>query len=277
MTDATLEESVERIERAIGAYRRYRRRRRNPQLVSDRNDSNDVDRSTETLMPDTKWATPLHEIEASRDGPTAFVVAGQHGIEPAGWKAAETLAEMTPRSGTLVVVPRADQTAIEAGVYSGDEGSLNDHWRVGREPTAEIARVIWDRFESYQPDIAFDLHSSQGIYESGVDDGFGQALYPTPGRARDVADAVVDTLNEEFVTDWPDHYDYIIGNLQSGWGTFFSHKVGGQYDCDCLLCEPTRRTTADGRQPTEAQRIRWNLASAVLALDHYGMTFTESI
>jgi len=78
------------------------------------------------------------------------------------------------------VVPRADQTAIEAGVYSGDEGSLNDHWRVGREPTAEIARVIWDRFESYQPDIAFDLHSSQGIYESGVDDGFGQALYPHP-------------------------------------------------------------------------------------------------
>lgn len=277
MTGASLEGAVERIERGIAAYRRYRRRRRNPHLVTDATGSDEVDRSTATLMPGTKWATPLHEIDAPGDGPTAFVVAGQHGIEPAGWKAAELLLGMTPQAGTLVVVPRADQTAIEAGVYSGDEGSLNDHWRVGREPTIEIARVIWDRFESYQPDVAFDLHSSEGIYESGVDDGFGQALYPTPGRARDVADAVVDTLNEEFVTGWPDHYDYIVGNLQSGWGTFFSHKVGGQYDGDCLLCEPTRRATEDGRHPTETQRIRWNLASAVLALDHYGMTFAESV
>lgn len=277
-SDASLRTTVERLERGISAYRRYRRRRRNPTLVDGQAASGTPHRTTETLVPGTKWATPIHRVDAPADGPTAFVLAGQHGIEPAGWKAAEALLELTPESGTLVVVPRADQTAIAAGTYAGDEGSLNDLWNGSDEPTAEIGRVVWDRFETARPDVAFDLHSSEGIYESGVDDGVGQAIFPTPGRARDVAAAVTETLNEEYVRDWPDHYDYVLGNLQSGWGRNFSHKVGGHYDgAGCLLCEPTRRPTSEGRQPSEAERIRWNLASVVLALDQYGMTFEESV
>lgn len=277
MTGRSLDEVVDRLERGIASYRRYRRRRRNPTLVDAGDASGGVRRSQVTLMADTKWETPLYELDAPGDGPTAFVLAGQHGIEPAGWKAAEALLDITPRSGRLVVVPRADQTAIEAGTYAGDEGSLNDLWNQDPEPSVEIARVIWDQFEAFQPDVAFDLHSSQGIYKSGVDDGVGQAIFPTPGRARDVAAAVTDALSEEFVTDWPAHYDYVVGNIQSGWGRNFSHRVGERHDGGCLLCEPTRRATSDGRQPSESERIRWNLASVVLALDHYGMTFEESI
>jgi predicted deacylase len=43
-----------------------------------------------------------------------MVLGGVHGNEPGGWFAAETVADWVPASGELLVLPRANITAIPA-------------------------------------------------------------------------------------------------------------------------------------------------------------------
>lgn len=251
-------------------------------------------------MPGTQWATPLFEVDAPADGPTVFVLAGQQGWEQSGVEAADVLRRMTPNAGTLVAVPIANQTGVSLE-YDGDAlvenpedhdgdgevdepnyngriddlpgtgGNMNRHWSIGEEPDVEIVREIWRRFEAYDPDVAFDLHSSSGIYELDPKK-VGQAIFPTPDPpTRRAADAVIRTLNEEYVDEFPECYRYVQGNDQSGTGPLFSHKVGADHDGGCLLAETTRDGT------THAQRTWWHVATVVHALERFEFTFEETI
>lgn len=291
----SVDDAIERIETGIAAYRQQRRRRRNDVSTSG------ASRTRETIMPGTQWETPLFEVDAPAEGPTVFVLAGQQGWEQSGVAAADVVRTMTPETGTVVAIPIANQTSVSLeyeadslvenpedhdGDGEADEpnyngriddlpgvsGNMNDHWSIGEQPEIEIVSAIWDRFTAYDPDVAFDLHSSGGIYRH--DPGrVGQALFPTPDDpTQNAASVVQTTLDEEYVSEFPECYDYVIGNDQDGDGPLFSHKVGADHDGGgCLLAETTRDGT------THAQRTWWHVATVVHALETVGFTFAESI
>lgn len=58
--------------------------------------------------------TECHIMDSGKAGPTIFLLAGTHGNEPAGFKGAEQLLErLEPKTGRIILVPHANQQAIE--------------------------------------------------------------------------------------------------------------------------------------------------------------------
>ncbi|WP_255171074.1 hypothetical protein [Natrononativus amylolyticus] len=202
--------------------------------------SSGVSRYDYPLMAGTQFETDVYVIDSGKAGPTGFIVGGQHGIEPEGWRAAHRLRELVPREGKVVILPEADRTAIADTTYSGRGGNLNRHWPSGSRPSSRLARAIWNELESYDPDVVLDLHSSMGIY-GGSPSGVGQAIFPTP-NARSGADDVIRELNDRHVR--PAGYGgdalFTRGNDQTGANPLLSHKVGGDTNAVGFLFETSR-------------------------------------
>lgn len=263
----TTDEVIDQIEQGIESYRRTKRKRLNHNAPATTDPTPSV--TEKTILPDDdELATTLYEIDSGHPGPTGFVLGGQHGDETSGWKAAENLTEMTPTSGTLVVVPRANEPAIEQGTR-GVGYDLNRTWNIGGPPTRDLSRAIWSQFEAYDPDVCLDLHNSKGIFkEPNARDGKGQVIFPTP-YGRSVAETVAEELNEEYVypAGKEKKHRFRVGNDQDG--SFkdgkFSHKVGYQTDTVGYLFEVTRWRVSPSR------RVEWETAGAVKLLEKNGL------
>jgi hypothetical protein len=202
------------------------------------------------------------------EGPTAVIVGGQHGDEPSGRDAANRFTQMMPQQGKLVVIPHADETAIRDGTRSGDGGDLNRQWPTGEAPLSPIARDIWEEIISHNPDVAFDLHSSRGIYQSSLVDGVGQAIFPTEAGIQ-CADTVIAGLNEFYIgpSDYSTEYSFKRGNTQTGENPLLSHKFGGDLGIPAYLIETTRYAVP------LVDRTNWHIAAVTGCLAYHGMTF----
>ncbi|QLG47790.1 M99 family carboxypeptidase catalytic domain-containing protein [Natrinema halophilum] len=274
----TAERLVTRIEDGIAAYRELRRSRWNEPEARDIGDGFAVRRSSDILRPGTAWETPLYAVDTRVDGPTVFILAGQQGFEPSGVNAADILRRMTPESGKLLVIPIANKTAVDENPsYHGRHGNMNRNWNSGGRPATPMTRTIWDRFTAADPDLAFDLHSSMGIYHvdpPDPDPPVGQAVFPTDDvAAKRASEAVRQTLNEDYLAQFPYCYRYDEGGLQDGSEDMFSDRVHVDSTASCLLCETTRD---HGILPTPKQTL-WHLVTVLRAAETFGMTFEESI
>ena len=62
-------------------------------------------------------------MDSGKEGPTIFLLAGTHGNEPAGFKGAEQLLErLEPKTGRIILVPHANQQAIELNQRTASDG-----------------------------------------------------------------------------------------------------------------------------------------------------------
>lgn len=223
------------------------------------------ERSNWTTNDYLGYGTTVYTQNAQTTGANVVIIGGQHGIEPAGWETAERLVNMTPDSGYIKYIPRADPTAINSGTYSGDGGNMNRQWGTGGEPETEQVANLWNEITTHEPDLVIDLHSSNGIYSE--DTGVGQCVFPTPG-AVDAADSVISQINSKYFGDsyWEEKYDFTRGNDQTGANDKLSHKVGGDLSgTECLLIETTREGT------TLDERNKWTLDAVRFALNEYGI------
>lgn len=160
---------------------------------------------SELLLAGTPYATPLHVFQGSRTAKTVLVLGGVHGDEPGGWLAAERLAaEPRTHGHTLLVLPRANALAVEAGVRSSSElGDLNRLYGADPDllPMAAVAAEIVDVIRRYRVDVVVDLHESWQSHRDrpgeGVDTAFlGQTISPHRGEpSRSLARAVVRRVN----------------------------------------------------------------------------------
>lgn len=142
----------------------------------------------------------MYTIDAPTGGPTALVVGGLQGGEPAGVRAAKSLVtgDTEIDAGTLVVVPRANAVAVRRSSYAGPSGNLNRLFPVGDRPESELARALWQIVENVDPDVVADLHSSGGVYHRSPD-GIGQVVFHSHGdRAAARTADVVSEVNREF-------------------------------------------------------------------------------
>lgn len=114
----------------------------------------------------TSWETAWHGVDSGKPGPVVVVVGGVHGDEAAGARAAEQIRHWPIRKGRLVVLPRANRSALEVGSrrIPGAEKSVADlnrnFPRASDEggPRGERATAIWNWLVEREADWVVDLH-----------------------------------------------------------------------------------------------------------------------
>jgi len=176
------------------------------------------------LAEGTPWQTLYHVIEAEAGavtaGPTLLVIAGVHGDEPAGARAAEQIRHWPLVRGSLVVVPRANAPGLHAnkrGLPGEPEGRCDLNRNFPRDTASdaargEAARAIWRFVRQRKPDWILDLHEGKAFRVShepaaGERKSVGSsviyfkdpALDPIARRMRDAANATEADPERQFV------------------------------------------------------------------------------
>lgn len=192
------------------------------------------------------------------DGPTAVIVGGLHGNETESWLACWAITHWDISDGEIIIVPQAAVPACKEGQRNTPDGNMNRDFPSGTEPTTKPARQLWNWLMDWDPDAAFDIHRSIGLYDGypdGVDrfddasqwddhpNKVGQAIFPTPA-ARDITDDVLTAadghLNQDHIpADKRETHRIIPGNTQTGANPLLSHKWGGDTDIPGFLVEMT--------------------------------------
>ncbi len=110
-------------------------------------------------------------LESGILGPTLLVVAGIHGDEPSGVRAARALAARGPAlRGRLLVLPEADPDALAAESREAPgAGDLNRAFpgRVLGNPAERRAFALFRLVRTERPDLVLDLHESDGTWAEG--------------------------------------------------------------------------------------------------------------
>lgn len=223
--------------------------------------------STHTFGEGANEAT-VYVIESENPGPTAVVVGGVHGNEPAGFHAARDVADWEIDAGTLVVVPEAHAGAVGNGTRHYDGVDLNKQFHAGEEPKTPHARALWAEIESHDPDVVIDLHSSLGIYNSSVTDGrgVGQAIFPTAtGDAVEHSERVVREMNREHVPESMPAHRFERGNTLGPYGQILIRKVTADLGVSGYLVETSKHET------DRETRVEWTTAIVEKLLERHGL------
>ena len=133
-----------------------------------------VERTEGLIGGGTKWATPYYVVDSKVAGPAVMITGGMHGNEPAGARAAEQIRSWTIRRGRLIVIPRLNVTALDAGkrLTPGAErdcGNLNRNFpKTGQGDKARGPRAkgLWAFVKSSKPDWLGDLHEGFDFHKS---------------------------------------------------------------------------------------------------------------
>lgn len=112
--------------------------------------------------------TECHIMDSGKEGPTIFLLAGTHGNEPAGFKGAEQLLErLEPKTGRIILVPHANQQAIELNQRTASDGvDMNRSYpgRRGWKSLQILSAQIMELIQKYQPVCVVDMHEGVNFY-----------------------------------------------------------------------------------------------------------------
>lgn len=122
--------------------------------------------------------TECHIMDSGKEGPTIFLLAGTHGNEPAGFKGAEQLLErLEPKTGRIILVPHANQQAIELNQRTASDGVDMNRSYPGAEdgnPIQILSAQIMELIQKYQPVCVVDMHEGVNFY--GVNGSIGNSI-----------------------------------------------------------------------------------------------------
>lgn len=115
--------------------------------------------------------TECYIFDSGRKGPTIFLLAGTHGNEPAGFKAAEQLVErLRPKTGRIILVPHANRQAIELDQRTGPGGEDMNRSYPGSPEGNDIEALtfqIMDLIQKNDPVCVVDMHEGINLYSVG--------------------------------------------------------------------------------------------------------------
>nr|WP_145163919.1 succinylglutamate desuccinylase/aspartoacylase family protein [Paenibacillus terrae] len=140
------------------------------------------------LAKGTPFETWLHLFHGELPGPTVMIVAGIHGKEVGSIRAAQKLVkqlrnqELTIISGSLIVVPVANQPAFKKRVRGTPDLNRTFPRGQNRKATQEMSRALFSIMQKYKPAWYLDLHEANGL-SSKSKDVLGQTLITNPGNA----------------------------------------------------------------------------------------------
>ena len=157
------------------------------------------------LASGTRWATPYFIVEGSAPGPTILLTGGLHGDEPAGARAAEQIRHWSILRGRLVVLPRANQPGLKAGIrhlpeLPREQADLNRNFpRTGEknEASSLIGGEIWRLAQEFKPDWVIDLHEGYHFHQIHSKSVGSTILASRPGdqRSRPVVTRMLAAVN----------------------------------------------------------------------------------
>jgi len=161
-------------------------------------------RTEKVLMEGSPWETIFYKIASPVEGPTVMVIGGIHGDEPAGYMAADEIANWVIDRGTLLVLPRANVPAIEAGTRNAPgEPDLNRVFPGGFDdgPAEEMAAVIMELIIEYEPTWVLDLHEAE-YCERLIPGALGQTvLYPRKADSLDIVEELLAAVNRSIYNE----------------------------------------------------------------------------
>ena len=195
---------------------------------------------TKKIMSGTDQETTLHVYDAAQSGPTTFVIGGLHGDEKSSYQAAGKIADWKVNRGSLVVLPKANITAIQNDVRPYDD-DLNRQFPVEGDCDTDLAQAIWKVVKAWDPDLLFSLHSVPGISGS-ADGGVGQAMVPTTAdSARKYGQKTVSALNDQF--DLSGVLSFELRDNITANRPRFMYRVDAMLDKLGYICTATEKAT----------------------------------
>lgn len=180
------------------------------------------------LQAGTLWETSGCIVTGSVPGPTALVLGGVHGNEPAGALAAEQLCSDKLVKGTLVVVPRVNPLGLNQSVrFLPEIGDMNRVYPPSGQntPAEKMSAEIIALMEKYQIQMLIDLHEARTFHR--IDrTSLGQTLLfadnaISVSRAMDAVDAVNRNI-EDTIRKFS-----LVANPISGSSAHYAGKVLG--------------------------------------------------
>lgn len=142
--------------------------------------------TTELIMEHTPLETSFTIMESGVPGNTILVVGGIHGDETSGWRAADKLKKVKPKTGTLIVLSPANAPGSQKGERNVElYRDLNRSFPGGkkRDLTDELAASIYQKIIEYSPDLVIDLHEASR--EGDRRDFLGNSLIITDSESID--------------------------------------------------------------------------------------------
>ncbi|WP_331234626.1 succinylglutamate desuccinylase/aspartoacylase family protein [Natronorarus salvus] len=250
-------------------------------------DANGAAVETYVIASGTPSETEVSVI-SSGDGPTTVVTGGIHGDERVGVEAAARIVERwRPASGSLVVVPRANVTGIEAdrrGWARGtdDWADLNRQFPAGEEPPETLPSAIWSLLDEHDPGYLIDLHSA--YYMHGRQDGsrrsVGQALFRSPAGGD--RDRVLNRLNERYDLANLESHDghtceFVAGNdLGTSDSPLFLRKAGVDRGVEGFLLDTYRADRPNAAHSLDDE-VEWALTACAVGLADAGHELSPEI
>lgn len=222
---------------------------------------------TNTLLPQTRFATEAYTVDSGKPGPTVMIVGGAHGNEPAGAAAAGTIRSWPITSGKLIVVPRANVPALLAnrrntpGLNTNLSNLNRNYPRAGQKeaPRGDVAEAIWKLAETNHPSWLLDLH--EGFDFNQVNDksvGSSVIVFPDE-QGRIAADLMLAAVNSSITNA---ELKFVRRNLPID-GSLA--RAGGEH-----LKIPSMTVETTSKQPL-VKRVRQHEIMVHALLKHLGM------
>ncbi len=162
--------------------------------------------SVEYICVGTDYETPVYITKTDSKKPTIMIVAGTHGNEKAGIKAAEYLKDnLLIERGTLIIIPRANILACEENVRCFPaEINLNRVYPGNPQGNSieKLASEIFNLMKRYDIGLLVDLHESIEFYKKNPKN-YGQTLVidSDDDYLQSLSSFIVDEMNKDIVED----------------------------------------------------------------------------
>jgi hypothetical protein len=120
---------------------------------------------TQAYFQETRQELTVHTIRGRQEGPTLLIIAGIHGDEAGGYLTAERYADVKLKKGNLIIVPRLNGPAVDAGKRQGLGGDMNRLFSLPAGSSNPDAKVV-DLAKQLigQADYVLNLHQGYDFY-----------------------------------------------------------------------------------------------------------------
>lgn len=201
-------------------------------------------RTERVLLEGTPQETLIYIVTTPVEGPVVLVIGGVHGDEPAGYLAAEKISTWVVDRGTLIVIPRANVSAIQRQHRLGaDQLDLNRSFpgRASGSPTQQLAAAIYGVKLEFEPDWVIDLHEALE-FERLRPGALGQTIiYPYGFKSLDIIGELLAAVNRNIKLS-NNHFLLRRGLVK---GTVLETAVS--VSAECIIVETCRQLPLDVR------------------------------
>ena len=183
--------------------------------------------STEIILPGTDYETAAYIYKSSKPGPAVLILGGVHGNEIAGSRAAEALRELDVVRGTMIIVPRVNTRALDAGVRTlpaiGDVNRAYPGSAAGT-PAERLADAIVSLMTRHQVSMVIDLHEARNF--NRIDPtSLGQTIeFADNDKSAMLALAAVEYINRS-IRDQEAQFTFLANPIK-GSGAYYAGRLG---------------------------------------------------